>query len=34
MFSDGDSNELVNTQKKMSMNDNILSKVFGHFFDS
>ena len=34
MFSDVDSNELVNTQKKMSMNDNILSKVFGHFFDS
>lgn len=34
MFSDEESSELVNTQRKMSMNDNILSKVFGHFFDS
>ena len=34
MFSDEESSDLVNTQRKMSMNDNILSKVFGHFFDS
>ena len=34
MFSDDDSNELINVQRKMSMNDNILSKVFKHFFDS
>lgn len=34
MFNDDDFNDLLNTQHKMSMNDNILSKVFGHFFDS
>ena len=34
MFNDEEFDELLNKDKKMNMNDNILSKVFGHFFDS
>lgn len=34
MFSDEDINNLISTQQKITNSENIISKVFGHFFDN
>ena len=34
MISENDMNSLVSTGQKVAINDNIVSRVFGHFFDN
>ena len=34
MISENDMNSLVSTGQKVVINDNIVSRVFGHFFDN